>query len=138
MATRSKHRKNHKEKLEARKRRIAQEKTKNEKLQREFIMNLIKQEQEKGLFNDTPSLNIDGPMIDGPMIDGPMIDGPMIDGPMIDGPMIDGPMIDGPIINGPIINGPIIDGPIIDGPIINNTVLSVETETVVEEKESEN
>jgi len=128
MATRSKHRKNHKEKLEARKRRIAQEKTKNEKLQREFIMNLIKQEQEKGLFNDTPSLNIDGPMIDGPMIDGPMIDGPMIDGPMIDGP----------IINGPIINGPIIDGPIIDGPIINNTVLSVETETVVEEKESEN
>jgi len=128
MATRSKHRKNHKEKLEARKRRIAQEKTKNEKLQREFIMNLIKQEQEKGLFNDTPSLNIDGPMIDGPMIDGSMIDGPMIDGPMIDGP----------IINGPIINGPIIDGPIIDGPIINNTVLSVETETVVEEKESEN
>jgi len=118
MATRSKHRKNHKEKLEARKRRIAQEKTKNENLQREFIMNLIKQEQEKGLFNDTPSLNIDGPMIDGPMIDGPMIDGPMIDGP--------------------IINGPIIDGPIIDGPIINNTVLSVETETVVEEKESEN
>jgi len=118
MATRSKHRKNHKEKLEARKRRIAQEKTKNEKLQREFIMNLIKQEQEKGLFNDTPSLNIDGPMIDGPMIDGPMIDGPMIDGP--------------------IINGPIIDGPIINGPIINDTVLSVETETVVEEKESEN
>jgi hypothetical protein len=123
MATRSKHRKNHKEKLEARKRRIAQEKTKNEKLQREFIMNLIKQEQEKGLFNDTPSLNIDGPMIDGPIIDGSMIDGPMIDGPMIDGPMIDGPMIDGPII---------------DGPIINDTVLSVETETVVEEKESEN
>ena len=123
MATRSKHRKNHKEKLEARKRRIAQEKTKNEKLQREFIMNLIKQEQEKGLFNDTPSLNIDGPMIDGPMIDGPMIDGPMIDGPMIDEP---------------IINGPIIDGPMINGPIINDTVLSVETETVVEEKESEN
>jgi hypothetical protein len=118
MATRSKHRKNHKEKLEARKRRIAQEKTKNEKLQREFIMNLIKQEQEKGLFNDTPSLNIDGPMIDGPIIDGPIIDGPIIDGPIIDGPIIDGPMI--------------------DGPIINDTVLSVETETVVEEKESEN
>jgi replicative DNA helicase len=54
-------------------------------------------------IDDTPSLNIDGPMIDGPMID-----------------------------------GPIIDGPIIDGPIINDTVLSVETETVVEEKESEN
>ena len=123
MATRSKHRKNHKEKLEARKRRIAQEKTKNEKLQREFIMNLIKQEQEKGLFNDTPSLNIDGPMIDGPMIDGPMIDGPMIDGPMIDGPMIDGPMIDGPVI---------------DGDFINNDLVSEVTETVTESKESEN
>ena len=128
MATRSKHRKNHKEKLEARKRRIAQEKTKNEKLQREFIMNLIKQEQEKGLFNDTPSLNIDGPMIDGPMIDGPMIDGPMIDGPMIDGPMIDGPMIDGPMI----------DGPVIDGDFINDDVVSEVTETVTESKESEN
>ena len=123
MATRSKHRKNHKEKLEARKRRIAQEKTKNEKLQREFIMNLIKQEQEKGLFNDTPSLNIDGPMIDGPMIDGPMIDGPMIDGPMIDGPMIDGPMIDGPVI---------------DGDFINNDLVSEVTETVTESKESDN
>ena len=123
MATRSKHRKNHKEKLEARKRRIAQEKTKNEKLQREFIMNLIKQEQEKGLFNDTPSLNIDGPMIDGPMIDGPMIDGPMIDGPMIDGPMID---------------GPVIDGPVIDGDFINNDLVSEVTETVTESKESDN
>ena len=128
MATRSKHRKNHKEKLEARKRRIAQEKTKNEKLQREFIMNLIKQEQEKGLFNDTPSLNIDGPMIDGPMIDGPMIDGPMIDGPMIDGPVIDGPVIDGPVI----------DGPVIDGDFINDDVVSEVTETVTESKESEN
>ena len=123
MATRSKHRKNHKEKLEARKRRIAQQKTKNEKLQREFIMNLIKQEQEKGLFNDTPSLNIDGPMIDGPMIDGPMIDGPMIAGPMIDGPMID---------------GPVIDGPVIDGDFINDDVMSEVTETVTESKESEN
>ena len=133
MATRSKHRKNHKEKLEARKRRIAQEKTKNEKLQREFIMNLIKQEQEKGLFNDTPSLNIDGPMIDGPMIDGPMIDGPMIDGPMIDGPMIDGPMIDGPMLDGPVI-----DGPVIDGDFINDDVVSEVIETVTESKESEN
>ena len=138
MATRSKHRKNHKEKLEARKRRIAQEKTKNEKLQRGFIMNLIKQEQEKGLFNDTPSLNIDGPMIDGPMIDGPMIDGPMIDRPMIDRPMIDGPMIDGPMIDGPMIDGPVIDGPVIDGDFINDDVVSEVTETVTESKESEN
>ena len=118
MATRSKHRKNHKEKVEARKKRLAQEKTKNEKLQREFIMNLIKQEQEKGLFNDTPSLNPNGPMIDGPMIDGPVIDGPMIDGPVID--------------------GPIIDGPVIDGDFINNDLVSEVTETVTESKESDN
>jgi hypothetical protein len=71
-------------------------------------MNLIKQEQEKGLFNDTPSLNPNGPMIDGPMIDGPMIDGPMI------------------------------DGPIIDGDFINNDLVSEVTETVTESKESDN
>ena len=118
MATRSKHRKNHKQKVEARKKRLAQEKTKNEKFQREFIMNLIKQEQEKGLFNDTPSLNPNGPMIDGPMIDGPVIDGPMIDGPVID--------------------GPIIDGPVIDGDFINNDLVSEVTETVTESKESDN
>ena len=52
-------------------------------MQREFIMNLIKQEQEKGMFENNPSLS--GPIVgDGPMIDGPMIDGPMIDGPMTD------------------------------------------------------
>lgn len=101
MATKSKHRKNHKQKVEARRKRLTQEKSRNEKMQREFIMNLIKQEQEKGLFNDTPSLNLptDGPVIDGPVIDGPVIDGPVIDGPIIDGPIIDGPIIDGPIID---------------------------------------
>jgi hypothetical protein len=90
MATKSKHRKNHKQKVEARRKRLAQEKTRNEKMQREFIMNLIKQEQEKGMFNETPSLS--GPVIDGPVIDGPVIDGPIIDGPIIDGPIIDGPV----------------------------------------------
>ncbi len=93
MATKSKHRKNHKQKLEARKKRIAQEKSRNEKLQREFIMNLIKQEQDKGLFNNTPSLD-GGPMIDGPMMDGPMMDGPMISSPVMDGPVIDGPVVE--------------------------------------------
>lgn len=96
MATKSKHRKNHKQKVEARRKRLTQEKSRNEKMQREFIMNLIKQEQEKGLFNDTPSLNLptDGPVIDGPVIDGPLIDGPIIDNSIADAPIIDGPVID--------------------------------------------
>jgi hypothetical protein len=71
MATKSKHRKNHKQKLAARKNRLAQEKAQAQKYQKEFIMNLIKQEQEKGLFENTPSINsVDG---NGPIIEGPAI-----------------------------------------------------------------
>jgi hypothetical protein len=92
MATNSRHRKNHKQKVEARNQRLADEKRRQQKFQREFIMNLIKQEQEKGLFENSQS--VDGPIIDGPIIDGPVIDGPVIDGPVIDGPIIDGPIID--------------------------------------------
>ena len=80
MASNTKHRKNHKQKLEARKNRLAGEKVKAQKAQRDFIMNLIKQEQEKGMFENTTSLN--GPIIDGPSFDGPIIDGPIIDGPL--------------------------------------------------------
>ncbi len=86
----SKNRKNHKQKVAARNKRIAESKARMDKMQREFVMNLIKQEQEKGLFNDSPLLN---PQIDGPVIDGPVIDGPVIDGPVIDGPVIDGPSL---------------------------------------------
>ena len=92
MATNSRHRKNHKQKVEARNQRLADEKRRQQKFQREFIMNLIKQEQEKGLFENSQS--VDGPVIDGPISDGPIIDGPIIDGPVIDGPVIDGPVID--------------------------------------------
>jgi hypothetical protein len=68
MAT-TKHRKNHKQKLAARNNRLANEKSNAQKFQKEFIMNLIKEEQEKGLFdNTTPIGNIDGPIIDGPSI----------------------------------------------------------------------
>jgi len=67
----SKHRKNHKQKLQARKNRIASEKAHAQKQQREFIMNLIKQEQEKGMFDNVPS--IDGPIVDGPVIEGPAV-----------------------------------------------------------------
>ena len=74
MASNTKHRKNHKQKLSARNARLAQEKSKAQKFQKEFIMNLIKQEQEKGLFDNTTNINtIDGPTIDGPVIEGPSI-----------------------------------------------------------------
>lgn len=76
MATKSKHRKNHKQKLAARKNRLANEKVQAQKAQREFIMNLIKQEQEKGAFDNTPS--VDGPLLGGPSIDGPLLDGPSL------------------------------------------------------------
>jgi len=66
----SKHRKNHKQKLQARKNRIAGEKAHAQKRQREFIMNLIKQEQEKGMFDNVQSID---PIIDGPIIDGPAV-----------------------------------------------------------------
>ena len=79
MATNSKQRKNHKKKVEARNKRLAEQKRSTEKMQREFIMNLIKQEQEKGLFENNLSLSESGPVIDGPVIDGPVLDVPVID-----------------------------------------------------------
>ena len=73
----SKHRKNHKQKVEARRKRIADDKRRVEKAQREFIMELIKREQESGAFDNTPS--VDGPIVgDNSMIDGPMIEGPSL------------------------------------------------------------
>jgi len=76
MASNTKHRKDHKKKLAARKDRLAQEKSKAQKFQKEFIMNLIKEEQEKGLFDNNPTIN--SPIIDGPMIDSTIIEGPSI------------------------------------------------------------
>lgn len=66
----SRHRKNHKKKLQARKNRITQQKNKIQKIQREFIMNLINKEKEKGLFENTPPVSSDtqGPIIEGPTI----------------------------------------------------------------------
>lgn len=73
MASNTKHRKDHKKKLAARKDRLAQEKSKAQKFQKEFIMNLIKQEQEKGMFENMPTINpVDGPQID-TTIEGPSI-----------------------------------------------------------------
>jgi hypothetical protein len=78
MAT-SKHRKNHKKKLKARKDKETQQKNKMKKMQREFIMNLIKAEQEKGLFDNSTPLNPTQPTIEGPSVtEGPIIEGPSI------------------------------------------------------------
>ena len=69
----SRHRKNHKKKAQARKNRIEQEKNRMKKMQREFIMNLIKKEEEKGMFKDNPSVPPVGPVVDGPIVEGPVI-----------------------------------------------------------------
>lgn len=66
--------KEHRKKVQARNNRLKQEKAKVQKLQREFIMNMIKQEQEKGMFENNPTIN---PGIDGPAID-TTIEGPSI------------------------------------------------------------
>ena len=78
----SRHRKNHKKKLKARQDKLQQQKSKMQKMQREFIMNLIKQEQEKGLFDNTKSVDSTTPVIQGPIIDTPNIT-PTIEGPTI-------------------------------------------------------
>ena len=63
----SKLRKNHKKKVNARKTLIKNESAKIQKAQRDFINNLIKQEQEKGMFDNNKSVedvvNIQGPTI---------------------------------------------------------------------------
>jgi len=66
--------KEHRKKVQARNNRLKLEKAKVQKLQREFIMNMIKQEQEKGMFENNPTIN---PTIDGPAID-TTIEGPSI------------------------------------------------------------
>jgi len=68
----TKHRKNHKQKLKARQERIKNEKNRANKLQREFIMDLIKKEQERGAYNNVQPLNID-PLQANPNIEGPSI-----------------------------------------------------------------
>ena len=63
----SKNRKNHKKKAAARKLALIQEKKKIEKAKKEFINQLIKQEQDKGLFdNNSPvdlTKEVEGPQI---------------------------------------------------------------------------
>ena len=73
----SRNRKDHKKKLAARNLKIKNDKRSQEKAQREFIMDLIKKEQENGAFENTPDISIvDGPTLDG--VDVPTIEGPSI------------------------------------------------------------
>jgi hypothetical protein len=98
--------KEHRKRVQARNNKIKQQKTKMENMQREFLMNLIKQEQEKGMFENNPSLS--GPIVgDGPMFDGQSLADRFDFGSMIDGPVIDGPMIDGPVIDTPMTEVPV-------------------------------
>lgn len=69
----SKLRKDHKKKAMARKAKMVQEKNKHTKLQRDFIMNLIKKEQESGMYNANPTVPPVGPSIDSLPIEGPSI-----------------------------------------------------------------
>ena len=64
----SKTRKNHKTKVAARNAAVKNGVNKTQKAQKEFIMNLIKQEQEKGAFDNVQS----GPMMGGPLMGGPL------------------------------------------------------------------
>jgi hypothetical protein len=55
--TKSRNRKNHKAKLASRKMRIQQEKKKIENMKKNFIMELIKKEQENGMFDNIPTID---------------------------------------------------------------------------------
>lgn len=72
----SRNRKDHKKKVASRNKRVAEMKRKNEKMQREMIMNLIEQEKQKGLYDNLPPINEANPAaMNGPQID---ISGPQI------------------------------------------------------------
>lgn len=73
MAKATKPKRDQKKKSAARTAKLNQEKARMQKMQKDFIMNLIRQEQEKGMFENTPS--IAGSAIDTPSI---QIEGPSI------------------------------------------------------------
>lgn len=65
--------KEHRRKIQARNNKIKQDKDRAQKFQREFIMNLIKQEQEKGLFENNQVINPIINQTDSTQIEGPSI-----------------------------------------------------------------
>ena len=101
--------KEHRKKIQARNAKLQQEKGKREKFQRDFIMNLIKQEQEKGMFEN--NLNLEGgPVLDGPVLGDLILDGPTLDGPTLDIPSTNETMtIDSPIEEAIVIESPVVE-----------------------------
>ena len=77
----SKNRKGHKQKVASRNVAVKNEGAKAQKAQKEFIMNLIKQEQEKGMFDNTQT----GPLMGGPL-SGSLMGGPL-SGSLMGGPL---------------------------------------------------
>lgn len=76
--------KEHKKRVAKRNNILQQEKRKVEKAQKEFLMKLIQEEKQKGLFNSQPNNNVlPNPVL--PTIGIPTIDGPTIG---VDGPRI--------------------------------------------------
>jgi hypothetical protein len=66
--------KEHRKKVQARNNKINQDKAKAQKMQREFIMNLIKEEQEKGLFENNQVINpVDSIPTNSTQVEGPSI-----------------------------------------------------------------
>jgi len=67
----SKQRKNHKQKVDARTQKVAESKKKYEKMQKEMLMSLIEQEKQRGLFNNIPQISSENSIdsqIQGPII----------------------------------------------------------------------
>lgn len=76
----SRNRKGHKKKVDARRQRIMDSRRRMEKQQHDFLMKLIEAEKQRGLFNESGTMsglpteldfNID--TTDGPTLDGPSI-----------------------------------------------------------------
>jgi hypothetical protein len=67
--------KKHRKKVEARNNRLKNEKARLEKAKREFIMKLIEQEKQKGMFDNNPTIdpiNKDVPSVD-TTLEGPQL-----------------------------------------------------------------
>lgn len=65
----SKNKKDHKKRVNARNQRLKDQKNKFQKIQHQMLMNLIEEEKKKGAFNNLPNVDSIGDMnIDGPII----------------------------------------------------------------------
>jgi hypothetical protein len=110
----SKSRKDHKSKVATRNAAVKNSANKAQKAQKEFIMNLIKQEQEKGAFDNVQA----GPLMGGPLMGGPLMGGPL---------SFDGDLL---TFDGPTLGAPVVD--IIDIPVVDETIQSEKTEEKIE------